>query len=427
VTAGTRRTGLRLRIAVSIVATVLLAVVGLGIAVHLLVTRDRVDEARAEAEARIAAAVEIYERTGLLSFDAKADDPALPPDLHDAVQQDDSRATLVRGGSTRDVWAAARTGATVLSTHTRLRVVDASVRAVDRALLVAGGVTLVLATLVGFVSANQLARRLQLAARTAREVAGGADPQSLRAVVGSRRDEVGDLADAVDVMTERLEERLLVEQRFTADVAHDLRTPVTGLVTAAALLDDSRPSVLVRDRAAVLAGLVEDLLEVARLDRGSETAAEELVDLGACVRHAVGVGIASGEYGEDPVVLTTDPTTRVVTDPRRLERVLSNLIRNAHTHGAPPVEVTQDGTRITVRDHGPGFDAGLLTRGPERFRQARPHRAGGNGLGLVIAAGQAAVLGGSLGFANSPSGGAVVCLTLPDSTSQPRHDAVTEP
>lgn len=421
------RTGLRLRIAVSIVACVLLAVAGLGVAVHLLVTRARVDEARTEAQDRIAAAAEIYERTGLLSFDATVDDRSVPGELRAAVRQDHTQATLVRGGSIRDVWAAARTGSAVLSTHTQLRVVDAGVRAVDRALLLAGLVTLVLATLVGFASANRLARRLQLAARTAREVASGADPRSLRAVVGTRRDEVGDLAEAVDVMTERLNERLAVERRFTADVAHDLRTPVTGLVTAAALLDDSRPSELVRDRAAVLAQLVEDLLEVARLDRGVETAAEELVDLGACVRHAVGVGIASGEYDEGTVVVATDSTTRLVTDPRRLERVLSNLIRNAHTHGGPPVEVTQQGPVITVRDHGAGFDAAMLTRGPERFRQARPHRPGGNGLGLVIAAGQVGVLGGSLSFANAPSGGALVRVTLPDATSQPGHDAVTAP
>jgi two-component system, OmpR family, sensor histidine kinase MtrB len=428
VTAGLR-TGLRLRIAASIVAIVLLAVVGLAIAVHLLVTLDRVDEARASAQARISAAVQIYERTGLLSFDAKVDDRSVPHELRAAVRRDGARATLVRGGSTRDVWAAGRTGDTVLSTHTRLRVADASVRAVDRALVLAGLVTLVVATLVGFASANRLARRLQLAARTAREVAGGADPRSLRAAVGTRRDEVGDLADAVDVMTERLNARLVSEQRFTADVAHDLRTPVTGLVTAAALLDDSRPSELVRDRAAVLAHLVEDLLEVARLDRGSETAAEELVDLGECVRHAVDVGIASGEYGEDTLVVRTDDTTQVLTDPRRLERVLSNLVRNAHLHGAPPVVVTQEGTRITVRDHGGGFDAGMLTRGPERFRQSRPHRADGNGLGLVIAAGQVAVLGGSLSFANAPSGGALVRVTLPsepDATSQPGHNPVTE-
>jgi signal transduction histidine kinase len=242
-------------------------------------------------------------------------------------------------------------------------------------------------------------------------------------VVGSRRDEVGDLADAVDVMTERLNERLATEKRFTADVAHDLRTPVTGLVTAAALLDDSRPSELVRDRAAVLATLVEDLLEVARLDRGGETAIEEEVDLGECVRHTVDVGIASGEY--DGVVVTTDGTTRVMTDPRRVERVLSNLIRNAATHGVPPIEVAQDGAQITVRDHGPGFDSALLSKGPERFRQAGPHRAAGNGLGLVIAAGQVAVLGGSLSFTNAPSGGAVVRVTLPGPTSRAGHNGVT--
>jgi signal transduction histidine kinase len=233
--------------------------------------------------------------------------------------------------------------------------------------------------------------------------------------VGTGQDEVGDLADAVDAMAARLAERLRVEQRFTADVAHDLRTPVTGLLTAAALLDGSRPAVLVRDRAAALAALVEELLEVARLDSGVETAELEHVRLPEVVGRAVERGAAKGEYPAADVTLQVrgDPVV-VLTDPRRLERVLSNLVRNARQHGAPPVVVQVEGSKVVVRDHGPGFDARLLEVGPERFRSTRPSRGGGHGLGLVIAAGQATVLGAPLRLGNAADGGAEVVLSLPD-------------
>ena len=417
------RPGLRLRIAATIAGIVLVAVAGLGLAVHFLIVYDRIDDARSGADQRIAAAAEIYQRTGLLSFDAQVGAGRLPASLRSAVRRDGERGTLVEGGDTRTVWAAARTGRTVLTTRTTFPAVDASVRRVDRALLLAGAITVVLATLVGSLSADQLARRLRLAARTARGVAGGEDPRSLRAAVGRRRDEVGDLADAVDAMAERLRNRLRSEQRFTADVAHDLRTPVTGLVTAASLLDDSRPAQLVRDRAAALTTLVEDLLEVSRLDRGVEHPVVERVDLAHVVTRTVRHGLAAGEYAEHEVVLDVEPGALVSTDARRLDRIISNLVRNGLQHGDAPVEVLQRGREVTVHDNGPGFDIELLTEGPQRFRRRGGSRVEGNGLGLVIAQGQAAVLGAELRLGNDPDGGARVVVVLP---ARAPHDEVTD-
>ena len=408
------RTGLRLRIAATIAGIVVLAVGGLGVAVHYLLVLERVDQARADADRQVLTAAQIYRRTGLLSFDATLDDPAVPAELRAAVRRPGARSTLVEGSGTRTVWAATRTGTRVLSTRTSLRPVDGTVRVVDRTLLLAGAAVVLLALLLGVLSANRLARRLRVAARTAREVAGGRDPRSLRAAVGRRRDEVGDLADAVDAMAERLNVRLVREQQFTADVAQDLRTPVTGLVAAAALLEDSRPAQLVRDRVAMLSTLVEDLLEVSRLDRGAEQATLEQVDLAESVTRAVRRGVAVGEYAESDVVVRADPgAVLVMTDPRRLERVLSNLVRNGLQHGRGPVEVTQEGHEVRVRDHGRGFDHDVLADGPHRFRRA-DRRGQGNGLGLVIAAGQAEVLGATLSFANARSGGALVRLVVPE-------------
>ncbi len=435
---GRRRTGLRLRIATTIAGLVVVTVTALGVGVHLLVVENRVREARTATDERLQAALQIRTATGLLSFDAHLDDPTLPAELRDAVVRNGSRATLVTGRSTRRIWAAGRDGDAVLSITTTFQPADAGVRDVDRALMLAGLAAVLLATAAGALSASRLSRRLRLAARTARTVAEATDAGdsapsrttlSLRTAVGPGQDEVGDLADAVDAMAARLADRLRVERRFTADVAHDLRTPVTGLLTAAALLEDSRAAELVRDRAQALAVLVEELLEVARLDSGVETAELEYVRLPDLVVRAVQRAAAKGEYAADAVTVDRqDEPVVVLTDPRRLERVLSNLVRNAHVHGAPPVLVQVRGHQVVVRDHGPGFDARLLEVGPERFRSTRPGRGGGHGLGLVIAAGQAQVLGAALRLGQADGGGAEVVVTLPDA-GPPRAAAAasTEP
>jgi signal transduction histidine kinase len=102
----------------------------------------------------------------------------------------------------------------------------------------------------------------------------------------------------------------------------------------------------------------------------------------------------------------------VETDRRRVERVLGNLVANAHKHGAPPVVVTVDGPVVSVRDHGPGYPGYLLESGPQRFRTESGGK--GHGLGLTIAVGQAEVIGAELVFAAAPDGGAEARLRLPE-------------
>jgi signal transduction histidine kinase len=160
----------------------------------------------------------------------------------------------------------------------------------------------------------------------------------------------------------------------------------------------------VRDRVAALRTLTEDLLEISRLETGREQLELDGEELGALAARVVR---ASGTDTE--VVLLRD--TRVETDRRRLERVLGNLVANAHKHGRAPVSVTVDGAVVTVRDHGDGYPDYLVEHGPQRFRTEGG--ATGHGLGLTIAVGQAEVLGARLEFANAVDGGAVAILTLP--------------
>jgi signal transduction histidine kinase len=256
--------------------------------------------------------------------------------------------------------------------------------------------------LVGLLLAGRLSLRLRRAAATAGRVTAGELDARINAE-GS--DEVAKLGEAIDGMAEAMQRRIERERQFTADVAHDLRTPLTGLKTAASLLPHDEVSDAVRERVDRLLGLVEDLLEISRLDAGTATADLRRVDLGAFVSSVV--ADAQG------VSVTTDGASVTLIDPRRLERVIENVIENAARHGAPPVEVAVSPGQIALRDHGPGFTEPMLTQAAERFTKGDSARGGGFGLGLAIAAGQCRVLGGELRLANHPDGGAVVTIALP--------------
>ncbi|MEZ0110146.1 signal transduction histidine kinase [Catenulispora sp. EB89] len=266
------------------------------------------------------------------------------------------------------------------------------------------GTVSVLVPLAAF-GAEFAGRRLRRAARTAHRIAAG----DLDARIGPRGgsgDEVHDISAAVDSMADALQQRLHAEQRFTADVAHELRTPLAGLVAAAELLPDGEATELVRDRVRALRSLTENLLEVSRLDARVETADFVAVPLREFVAETVaGIGF------EVLLAVTGDLVVR--TDPRRLDRILTNLLVNAHRHGRAPIELGIDGPTLTVRDHGPGFPPDILSQGPSRFRTGAPERGRGHGLGLTIALGQARVIGARLEFGDAYDGGAVARLTLP--------------
>jgi signal transduction histidine kinase len=278
-------------------------------------------------------------------------------------------------------------------------------QSLDRhAFYAAAGTVAVLVPLAAF-GAEFAGRRLRRAARTAHRIAAG-DLDARIDPPGGPGDEVYDLSSAVDSMADALQHRLRTEQRFTADVAHELRTPLAGLVAATELLPDGEATELVRDRIRVLRKLTEDLLEVSRLDARVETA-----DFVAVPLREFLVETVTGTDADVRLTVAGDPVAR--TDPRRLDRIVGNLLTNARRHGSPPVELTVSGLTLTVRDHGPGFPPEILAEGPSRFRTGAPERGRGQGLGLTIALGQARVIGARLEFGEAEGGGAVARLTLP--------------
>ncbi|MEU6951909.1 HAMP domain-containing sensor histidine kinase [Streptomyces sp. NPDC045714] len=280
-----------------------------------------------------------------------------------------------------------------------------SLQLLDRSIVKSVLAALVFVVPLAALATEPINRRLRRGARTARRIADG-DLDARIGPGGRARDEITEMSAAVDAMAGALQRKLETERRFTADVAHELRTPLMGLVTAAGLLpDDDEATGLVRDRLRALNALVEDLLEISRLDAGAERARLDPVPLGDLVADVV------RRTGTD-THLDVGAAEVVETDPRRVERIVVNLVINAHRHGAAPVEVTVTGARIAVRDHGPGFPPDLLERGPQRFRTGASERGRGHGLGLTVAQGQSEVLGARLTFAIAPGGGALATLDL---------------
>ncbi|MFE4636281.1 sensor histidine kinase [Streptomyces sp. NPDC056773] len=408
-----RTSSLRWKIAMTTTAVCCAVAAALGILVHNVVARQIVGEVRKDVDRELDYALSQYEYgTAHGDGNTALDPPGLPAPLRDLVARGLTGSMTGTRDGTPVMWAAGPADGKPLavwvpydSTRTRLREIDAAI--LVSAVLAAGVVAL-----AGIFLAGRISRRLATTAAVARRISAGdldarvgfpADGEGQRP---RSRDEVRDVAQALDSMAASLQARLEAEKRFTADVAHELRTPLTGSLAAAALLPEGRPKEMINDRLKALHLLTEDLLEISRLDAGVERADLARVELGRAVeRAAAGTRL--------PVTVRIERDAVVLTDRRRLDRILANLLVNAHKHGRPPVEVTVTGPLVTVRDHGPGYPAELIEQGPRRFRTGDPGRGRGHGLGLTIAAGQAEVLEIQLRFANAPDGGAVTTLLLP--------------
>ncbi|MFC8916625.1 sensor histidine kinase [Streptomyces sp. NPDC047821] len=386
--------GLRLKIGATITATAALAVLVTSVQVPALMEQ----RARDQALERLGIAERAYRLDGQARFGLKVNPPNMPEELRRAVR-DGRRATYMQAyGERRQLWAATAAGGDVLALK---QIEDPLSDTLRASILQTGAISTAVGTLSGLLLATRLGRRLRLSARRAEQITRGDLDARLPQ---SGRDEIATLTRAVNTMADALSERLRAEREVTANIAHELRTPVAGLVAAAGLLPDGRAESMVKERVARMRDLMEDVLEVARLDNGGEEADTQLVELGVLARRAV-------RAVENPDVRCDIVAEALVeTDARRVERVLTNLVSNALRHGAEPVVVEVADGIVRVRDGGPGFPEHLLAHGPRRFQTSAVGK--GLGLGLTIAAGQARVLGARLTFTNPEGGGACAVLDL---------------
>ncbi|MFE9655017.1 ATP-binding protein [Micromonospora sp. NPDC006431] len=278
-----------------------------------------------------------------------------------------------------------------------------------RTALAVGWIAVVLlAAAVGNALARRTLEPVGRASRAARAVAEGLLDTRLpvrgRDEFSAWAASFNEMAEALETKIEALSRAQARERRFTADVAHELRTPVTALVAAASLLADQLDALPADARRAAellvtdvvrLRRLVEELMEISRLDAGREPVSIRPVDTVAVLR---GIVDARGWTDRVTVAGEAPPTD---TDPRRLERVLANLVSNAVEHGGGEVraEVRHTGETVVVEvtDQGPGIPAEHLPHLFDRFYKVDPARTGpGSGLGLAIAQENTRLLGGRL-------------------------------
>jgi signal transduction histidine kinase len=270
-------------------------------------------------------------------------------------------------------------------------------RQVGQTLVPVGMVACAVAILLGLLITWQLTGPLRKLKTAALGIAGG--DLSQRVDLKSK-DEIGDLGRAFNDMAENLAHAEELRQNMTADIAHELRTPLSVIRgNLEAILDGvfeptKENVVSIHKQAILLSRLVDDLQELALADAGQLRIEREPTDLSALIQRTISAIAPRAE--QDGVALFTDLAQDLPTlsaDPQRLSQVLGNLLDNAVQHspegGTITVRATTAGenVRVDVVDQGPGLTAEELSLVFERFYrgdEARTRATGGAGLGLAI-------------------------------------------
>jgi two-component system sensor histidine kinase MtrB len=278
-------------------------------------------------------------------------------------------------------------------------------------------------------SASRIAERFAEGHLTERMPVRGEDDMARLAV------SFNDMAESLSRQITQLEEFGNLQRRFTSDVSHELRTPLTTVRMAADLIydhihdstDDPDPGLrrsteLMVNELDRFETLLTDLLEISRHDAGVAELSVESVDLRSIVRSALdNVGHLAQDAGVDLIVDQPENEVIAEVDPRRVERILRNLIANAIDHAErKPVQIRVaadvDTVAVTVRDYGVGLRPGEEKLVFSRFWRSDPsrvRRSGGTGLGLAISIEDARLHQGRLEAWGEPGNGACFRLTLP--------------
>ncbi|MFC8681002.1 MtrAB system histidine kinase MtrB [Microbacterium ureisolvens] len=239
------------------------------------------------------------------------------------------------------------------------------------------------------------------------------------------------MADSIESQIKELADLSLVQQRFVSDVSHELRTPMTTIRLAADMINDqreefdpatARAAELLNAQVQRFETLLTDLLEISRYDAGSVQLELEPTSLAHLAEDVIGsMHQLAEQHGSDVRLVAPGGYSPVDMDPRRVRRIVRNLLGNAIEHGeGRPIVVTVDSNQqavaIGVRDYGMGMKPEDVEHVFDRFWRADPSRKrtiGGTGLGLSIAMGDAKLHGGELAVWSGLGRGTNFVLTLP--------------
>jgi signal transduction histidine kinase len=281
----------------------------------------------------------------------------------------------------------------------------------------------------GLWVARRTVRPLMEVSHAAALIAEGA--LTTRLLVNQADREVQQLTESFNQMVSQLVQRLERDARFASDVSHELRSPLTTLATTASVLqqhrDDLSPAAresldLLLADLSIFQSLVEDLLEMARSDGGAVALVMETLPVIELAQQSVRSASRRHGIDEPPVEVASgvgDPLVRV--DRRRFERVITNLIDNAHRYAggavALRIDVADNVVAFNVDDAGAGVPLEESERVFERFfRGQAAHDRGiarGTGLGLALVRDHVRAFGGTITVLRSPEGGARFQILLP--------------
>jgi two-component system sensor histidine kinase ChvG len=271
-------------------------------------------------------------------------------------------------------------------------------------------------------------RRLAAAAdRVRREGLAGRDAIP---ALPERRDEIGDLANSLKEMTATLYDRIGATERFAADVAHELKNPLTSLASAMEMLvrapdDVARQKLMALVRADVkrIDRLITDISDASRLDAELSRERHSVIELSHLLKTIVEIYDIT-EISKDQTIILVDelpPGTRIMGNDERLGQVFRNLIDNAISFSPANGTITiraqrrHGVARVTVEDRGPGIPPENLESIFERFYTERPamHFGNNSGLGLSIARQVTENASGRIWAENGPDGGACFVVEFP--------------
>ncbi len=305
---------------------------------------------------------------------------------------------------------------------------------VQSTLIVGGLVLLLLLAGIASIVTRQVVRPVRQAAEIAERFADGHLDERMPVQgddeVARLAESYNEMAGSIQTQIRQLEEFGALQRRFTSDVSHELRTPLTTVRMAADVLHASKDQLLpaLRRSSELLVteldrfeALLADLLEISRLDAGVADLTAERLDMHGVVTRAVEAVRGLAEESGTPLRLCLPVGVHAEVDPRRVERIVRNLVANAVDHGeGRPVDITLAGDEaavaVVVRDHGVGLrpgEAALVFNRFWRAEESRARRSGGSGLGLSISIEDARLHGGWLQAWGEPGRGSAFRLTLP--------------
>jgi two-component system sensor histidine kinase BaeS len=306
-------------------------------------------------------------------------------------------------------------------------------KSVNRAILFGALAALLIALLIGVVLARTISRPVREVTAATQIVAGG----DLGYQVPVRtKDELGELASSFNQMSTDLAVANRQRRQMTADIAHDLRTPLSVILGYMESLStgklEATPETfeIMYDKGMHIQHLIDDLRILALADAGELSLVVRPVDPEALLEHtALAHMIQAQEKGIDLRVESTGDLPEIEVDPERLTQVLSNLISNAlrYTPTGGEIVLTAESddelTRLRVRDSGSGIAAEDIPHIFDRFYRSDTSRSqenamGESGLGLAIAKSIVTAHGGEIEVSSTVGVGTTFTIILPQAGAE---------